>query len=124
MAAHVGTHHSVENKADQDLDRTLAQLGVLPDRQEEEQGGGEEEGGGGGAVVDGLDSQNQISKRGRPKRRNKYGIWQIDFKKLFLDIYFQKSDIIKGLYVVLHNIFNEDGITLQYITQYITVHSK
>ena len=94
LAADVGTHHSVEDKADQDLDRTLAQLGVLPDRQEEEQGGGgigdgeEEEG---GAVGDGLDSspyrnvkyeensQNQISKRGRrcrPKRRNKYGMWQ------------------------------------------------
>ena len=92
LAADVGTHHSVEIKADQDLDRTLDQLGVLPDRQEEEEGGGGGGGGGGeGAVVDGLDSspdrnvkyeensQNQISKRGRrcrPKRRNKYGMWQ------------------------------------------------
>ena len=48
LAADVGTHHSVEIKADQDLDRTLDQLGVLPDRQEEEEGGGGGGGGGGG----------------------------------------------------------------------------
>ena len=58
LAAAVGTHHSVEDRADQDLDRTLVQLGVLQDRQEEEEGGGGGGGGGGGegAVVDGLDS--------------------------------------------------------------------